>query len=463
MTSPNLPAGFRDLSPKVFAERKHITTTLEKIFVRHGFSPLETPAVEHLSTLLGKYGSEGDRLIFKILNSGDFLASVEVPKGEGASRAFTREISKRGLRFDLTVPMGGYVARNRHKLQFPFKRYQIDRVWRADRPQKGRYREFYQGDIDIVGSSSCYHEATLLVIAAEVFNALGIDGVRLHLNDRRILQTLNTQMQMGASEVFFYQTLDKIDHIGQEAAFELLAKHGYQPKALDKLGTLITSCDNSAQKLNTLHRYYEEENLSTKPLESIAKILAYVRSFSEKAYQSIKIDLQLARGMDYYTGAIFEMKLPESSLGSFGGGGRYDHLMEVFDQPSLPSTGISFGIDRIHDYLKTMGRLPSDTQGKLLVLLAPMESAIEHDAIQYLKQLHAANIAAELYPAGKRMKHILSYAHKKNIPWVVIIGNEEIANNQITMKNMETGMQKKCNFAELMALLKESAFTTQPL
>ena len=456
MISPSLPAGFRDTSPQVFAERKYIASTLETIFIRHGFVPLETPAMEHLSTLLGKYGTEGDRLIFKVLNSGDFLASVDRNIGEGSSQALAQKICKRGLRYDLTLPLARYVAQHRHTLHLPFKRYQIDRVWRADRPQQGRYREFYQCDIDVVDASSHFHDAMLLVIAEEVFTTLGMEDVVLHLNDRRILETFNSQQQVEKDATFLCQTLDKIDKIGQEKAFDLLAQRGYTTKMLRELEQLLTPYDNAEQKLHTLHTYYAQTGLATTPLEDLARILQYVRSFSESAYQSIKIDTSLARGMDYYTGAIFEIKLTGSSLGSFGGGGRYDNLLEAFGQPPLPSVGISFGMERIYDHLKIQGLFPTQAHYNPAVMLVPMERDIEHCCIQYLKQLHKQKIAAELYPAGKRMKHIFAYAHKKKIPWVAIIGSEEMAGDYMTIKNMATGAQKKCKLDDLMRLLTRS-------
>ena len=454
MLSASLPSGFRDMSPKAFAELTYIIQTAKARFKQHGFLPLKTPAMEHLATLMGKYGDAGEALLFKVLNSGNALeslspADLEVPTTQSLSK-----ISKRALRYDLTVPLARYVAQNRHQLHFPFKRYQIQPVWRADRPQKGRYREFYQCDVDIVHSASPFSDASLLVLAYEIFTDLEITDFTIYLNHRQWLDALAHHSGMASSADFFYQTLDKLDKIGSEAVLELLQTRGLQQAGKAFLKKLLTCKLQPGAGLQPLQTILPRSQASLASLDTLAEVLSYVRQLNPKAYAHIIVDPTLARGISYYSGPIFEIRIAQTSIGSVAGGGRYDRLTEMFGIDNMPSVGISFGLERIYDIMKQHTLFPKNLEHSVQLLLVPMEPKLESQTIQHLVQLRTQGIVVEFYPAGTRLKKAFSYADKKGIPWVGILGTQESKTNTISLKNMHSGQQKSCKLAELMALLQ---------
>ena len=443
------------MGPKAFTALEYIIQKATATFKQHGFLPLQTPAIEHLATLLGKYGDDGEALLFKLLNSGNFLEGLTA-QDLGASIAETLpKISKRALRYDLTVPLARYVAQNRHRLHFPFKRYQIQPVWRADRPQKGRYREFYQCDVDIVQSASPFSDASLLVLAYEVFTGLGITDFTIYLNHRRLLTALATHGGMAAEEDFFCQTLDKVDKIGSAAVLELLEHKGLQEAGkacLQELWALKQGMPNA--ELQRLQSILQTIEAAQPPLAALQAVLTYVAQLNPKAHAHIVVDPTLARGISYYSGPIFEVKIANSTIGSVAGGGRYDGLTQMFGLDKMPSVGLSFGLERIYDLMLERALFPENLGHHVQLLLAPMEAALESPAIEHLVQLRAHGNAVEFYPAGARIKKAFAYADKKGIPWVALLGREEAQTNTLSLKDMRTGTQKSCKLARLIALLQ---------
>ncbi len=456
MTRATLPQGFRDFSGKALSERRYILTLLERHFVAYGFVPLETPAMEHLATLMGKYGDEGDQLLFKVLNSGEALRGLTAGNLEAPASQLVKKIAKKGLRYDLTIPLARYVAQNKHALYFPFKRYQMQSVWRADRPQRGRYREFLQCDIDVVGSSSLFHEANLLALVHQVLTALKIKGFQLHLNHRKLLHALADQIGLGAQEVFFCQTLDKLEKAGWEKVATMLASKGIGADSLAVLQDLFAT-QGQQVLLEKLQGLLADHPLGIIALDELRKILDYLHQLAPKAGNALVLDPSLARGMGYYTGAIFEAKVPHSSLGSIVGGGRYDGLTEIFGVEGIEGVGLSFGLDRLNDLMREQNLFPENIENTTQVLFVPMATEMEAIAIDYLGKLRQHGIASELYPAGTRMKRVFSFANKKQIPWVVVIGSDELTAGVISLRNMVKGTQKSCNFATLLKHLNTEA------
>ena len=453
---PSLPSGFRDTDPSACVEQRYIITVLEKIFTQHGFLPLATPAMEHLTTLLGKYGDEGEALLFKVLNSGDFLKHV-TPKELGAqSKETTQKVSKKGLRYDLTVPLARYVAQHRHMLTFPFKRYQIQPVWRAERPQQNRYREFYQCDIDVVGGGSLFYEASLLVIAYEALQALNLRDFTIHLNHRLLLTAIAEDVGMQGQEHLFCQALDKKDKIGEQQVLALLSEEGLASSSIDTLKTLFISLKDPIKQLNRLKVACATIPKAMQALEEMASMLTYIQHLNKDLYNVLNIDATLARGLSYYTGAIFEIKPTPSTLGSIVGGGRYDDLTAVFGLDNVSGVGLSFGLERIHALMKQQGAFPEHLGTTLQVLLAPMDASTEGMTLHYLVSLRKKNVPAAFYPPRKAIKKAFAYAHAQKIPWVAVVGSQEAASNTLTLKNMHTGQQKKCTFAEMFSLLEHS-------
>lgn len=449
---PSLPKGTRDFSPQVVFQRNYIINTIQEVFQKYGFDPIETPALENLNVLTGKYGDEGDQLLFKILNSGDFLSKTNAEDYTAGSSHLAEKITEKGLRYDLTVPFARFVAMNRNDISFPFKRYQIQPVWRADRPQKGRYREFYQCDADIVGTPSLLCEAELLAMAQEVYAGLNFHEYIISLSNRKILEGIASACGASASFGQFCVILDKLDKIGQEKVFHELSTLGLENNQIKTLSAIIQITGNNADKLNELKTYVNSSPQGKLGIEEAESTLKYLHELGINT-EKIKIDLTLARGLSYYTGMIYEVKPTSIQMGTITAGGRYDNLTGVFGLPDVSGVGISFGIDRIYDTLNELGLFPKQLKAKNHVLITHFDKTTESTALQILKQLRAAGITAELYPEAVKLKKQLTYANKKNIPYVLMVGAEEIKREEYTLKNMETGEQQQQSLDLLIQFL----------
>ncbi|MBT3301676.1 MAG: histidine--tRNA ligase [Bacteroidetes bacterium] len=444
MAKTSTPKGFRDFNPMETSRRNYIFKTIESVFKLYGYHSIETPAMENLSTLTGKYGEEGDKLLFKVLNSGDYLGKLsDVELASKQSNKLTSKIAEKGLRYDLTVPFARYVVEHFNDITFPFKRYQIQPVWRADRPQKGRYREFYQCDVDVIGSNSLLNEVELIQIIHDVFAKLGI-SVKIKLNNRKVLQGI--MEAIGESDKFIDITIaiDKLDKIGiDKVEQELIAKELSQT-AIDQLKGLLTSDESSNKsKIDMLTNIAGKTEIGAK---GIAEIQTIINSLEKvNCDKLLEIDLTLARGLNYYTGAIIEVAANDIQIGSICGGGRYDDLTGIFGLKDMSGVGISFGADRIYDVLNELDAFPSDQVDATQLLFVNFgEKEAEH-CLPLLQQIRNAGIRAELYPDNAKMKKQMSYADKLNIPYVVIIGDDEMKNELYSLKNMKTGEQQKLN------------------
>ncbi len=439
---PSIPKGTRDFGPDKMLRRNHIIGTIKKVYQVYGFLPLETPSMENLSVLTGKYGDEGDQLIFKILNSGDFLSGVKTEQVAEGYKKLTPSISEKALRYDLTVPFARYVAMNRHDLTFPFKRYQIQPVWRADRPQKGRYREFYQCDADVVGTDSLLCEAEILCMLKEVFEKLGITAYKVKLNNRKILAAIAEACGNPGQETDLCVAIDKLDKISREDVFKELYLKGFSESAVDKLQPLLDLKGSNTEKLDQVSNFLQGSALGLQGVSEIREIFTYYKNFTGNTPDDfVEVDFTLARGLGYYTGAILEIKALNVSIGSISGGGRYDNLTGVFGQPNLSGVGISFGIDRIYDVMEELNlfsQLPVEAT-KVLVCHFDSESLAEAQKITYLLRLNG--IYSEVYPESAKIKKQLSYADGKHIPYAIIIGSDEIKNQRYTLKDLVTGTQ----------------------
>lgn len=453
---PSLARGTRDYGPALMAKRKYIFNTIENVFRQYGYQPLETPAMENLSTLTGKYGEEGDRLIFKILNSGDYLNEVDQAAFENAktnqSRSFTALVSEKALRYDLTVPLARYVSMNRHALAFPFKRYQIQPVWRADRPQKGRYREFYQCDADVIGSASLFNEAELLAIYVTVFKQLGFRDFTVRVNNRKLFAGIASSLGMGEDINGFIAILDKLDKIGQEAMTAELIDKGAQSTNLEAFYNILLLATPEAQ-WEALAAFSEDVQL-TLGLVELKELFALLQNF--ELGKHVRFDPTLARGLDYYTGTIVEVVTHEVAMGSIGGGGRYDNLTGIFGVDGLTGVGISFGAERILDVMEQLQLFPANVQRSSDVLLYIFDDAQFSFAAEQLKSLRSAGMAAELYLEAGKMKKAFGYAEAKNIPYVALIGEEEVAKEMVMLKNIHSGQQEAITIKQLAQHLKNA-------
>ncbi|MCM1309808.1 MAG: histidine--tRNA ligase [Bacteroides sp.] len=439
---PSIPKGTRDFTPAEMARRNYIFDTIRTVFRLYGFAPIETPALENLSTLMGKYGEEGDKLLFKVLNSGDFLHGVDpalLQNPEGQWGKLTAQLCEKGLRYDLTVPFARFVVMHRNDLQMPFKRYQIQPVWRADRPQKGRYREFYQCDADIVGSDSLINEVELLQLIDEVFARLGI-RIAIKLNNRKVLAGIATLIGFPDKMVDITVAIDKLDKIGLEAVNAELRERGLTPEAVSALEPILKIDGTVSERLNKLAELLKDVPEGALGVAELREIVAGVEALGLRA--QLDLDVSLARGLNYYTGAIIEVKALDVAIGSITGGGRYDNLTGVFGMPGLSGVGISFGADRIYDVLNQLNLYPADLLTGAKVLFLNMGTAEAAESLKMVKELRAAGISAELYPDAAKMKKQMSYADAKGIPYVAIIGESELASGQLTLKNMSTGEQQ---------------------
>lgn len=451
---PSIPKGTRDFSPEEMVRRNHIFDTIRAVFQRYGFLPIETPAMENLTTLLGKYGEEGDKLLFRILNSGDFLGKVESNEFENRdSASFATQITEKGLRYDLTVPFARFVVQYRNSITFPFKRYQIQPVWRADRPQKGRYREFYQCDVDVIGSDSLLNEVELVQMIVDVFGKLGISTI-IKLNNRKILAGIAEVIGQADKIIDITVAIDKMEKIGLEKVNEELMAKGVTEEAIKKLQPVLALSGSSGEKLAILQNELKSSETGLKGISEMQSILRYTAKLLPEA--QVELDLTLARGLNYYTGAIIEVKAADVSIGSICGGGRYDDLTGIFGMPGTSGVGISFGADRIYDVMNELSLFPKDDGISSRVLFVNFGEVEQEYCMRLLAKVRSSGISAELYPDQAKMKKQMAYADKKQIPYVVLIGKDEMASEMMSVKNMKTGEQTEMTFSELLQKLGDS-------
>ncbi|MGN0233755.1 MAG: histidine--tRNA ligase [Bacteroidaceae bacterium] len=444
---PAIPKGTRDFSPTEMAKRNYIFDTIRQVYALYGFQQIETPAMENLSTLMGKYGEEGDKLLFKILNSGDFLHGMTADEVANTStQRLAARFCEKGLRYDLTVPFARYVVQHREELAIPFKRYQIQPVWRADRPQKGRYREFYQCDADVVGSDSLINEVELMQIVDTVFSRFGI-RVCIKINNRKILTGIAGMIGQADKIVDITVAIDKLDKIGLEAVNAELAADGIPAEAIEKLQPIINLSGSNEQKLQTMRQVLAESEVGLRGVDECEYILNHLVGLRNE----VELDLTLARGLNYYTGAIFEVKALDVQIGSITGGGRYDNLTGIFGMPGLSGVGISFGADRIFDVLNQLDLYPKETASATRLLFVNFGEAEAAYSLPILAQVRGAGICAEIYPDAVKMKKQMSYANQKQIPYVAIVGENEMAQGKVMLKNMQTGEQQLLAPDELVA------------
>jgi histidyl-tRNA synthetase len=472
ITKPSLPKGTRDFSPVEMVKRNYIYDTIKTVFKKYGYAEIQTPSMENLQTLTGKYGDEGDKLIFKILNSGDyFKSSIQNKKwlqnflnnlGDDPifplsklldHKIVTPVISEKALRYDLTVPFARYVVMHQSEITFPFKRFQVQPVWRADRPQKGRYREFYQCDADVVGSPSLLNEAEFILIYHEALTNLGLKDFAIKINNRKILSGIAEIIGKPELIVDMTVAIDKLDKIGFEGVTKELLERGFTEADIEKLQPVILLQGSNIEKLESLKTVLATSAIGLKGIEEIETVFSYVEKLTSSISHltsSIELDITLARGLNYYTGCIFEVKTNEVAMGSIGGGGRYDDLTGMFGLKDLTGVGISFGADRIYDVLEELKLFPASAAQGTKVLISNFDEAAELYALPILQQLRKQGIAAELYPSSAKLKKQMSYADGKNIPYVILIGGDEMESGLLTFKNMETGEQEKLTIKEII-------------
>jgi histidyl-tRNA synthetase len=451
---PSVPKGTRDFSPAEMAKRNYIFDTIKSVFRKYGYQQIETPAMENLSTLMGKYGDEGDKLIFKILNSGDFLSKVSPDKlNTQNSQLITSDISEKALRYDLTVPFARYVVMHQNEISFPFKRFQVQPVWRADRPQKGRYREFYQCDADVVGSSSLLNEAEFVMIYDEALGKLGLKDFTIKINNRKILSGIAQIIDKHDNIIDLTVSIDKIDKIGLDGVIKELLEKGFTNADIEKIKPIILLEGTNEDKLASLRDALAKSEIGLKGCDEVEVVLNYINNCPLKTAK-LELDITLARGLNYYTGAIFEVKTNEVAMGSIGGGGRYDDLTGMFGLKGLTGVGISFGADRIYDVMEELNLFPEATSQTTQVLICCFDAEGEMYALPLLKQLRDNEISAELYPAGAKIKKQLDYANGKQIPYTIMIGSDEMQSGLLTFKNMVDGTQEKLSAEEIVNRLK---------
>ena len=456
---PSIPKGTRDFSPLEMARRNYIFDTIKSVFSLYGFQQIETPAMENLSTLMGKYGEEGDKLLFKILNSGDWKSTITHEALDQATiGALTSKVSEKGLRYDLTVPFARFVVQHREEIQFPFKRFQIQPVWRADRPQKGRYREFYQCDVDVVGTNSLLSEVELIQIVAEVYRRLGI-RVSLHINNRKILAGIAEVIGQPERIIDITVAIDKLDKIGIDNVNKELLDKGLPQEAVNALQPILHLSGTNTEKLDQLEQVLAGCEVGLKGIEELRTIFAlYANSQLPIAAEAasniqIELDLCLARGLNYYTGAIFEVKALDVQMGSITGGGRYDNLTGIFGMPNVSGVGISFGADRIYDVLSELNLYPENLQSTTQLLFATFGEQELLYALRWAKVLREKGMSVEVYPEPTKMKKQMGYADGKKIPFVAIVGGDEMAAGKVMLKDMQSGEQQLVTLEELLEKL----------
>ncbi len=449
---PSIPKGTRDFSPIEMAKRNYIFNTIKDVFLLYGYQQIETPAMENLSTLMGKYGDEGDKLLFKIINSGDYLKDVDDSLIQERDYIhLIPKISEKGLRYDLTVPFARYVVLHRNEIQFPFKRYQIQPVWRADRPQKGRYREFYQCDADVVGSDSLINEVELVAMIDEVFKRLGVNIV-IKINNRKILSGIAEVIGAPDKIIDITVAIDKIDKIGIDNVNEELKEKGLSIEAVSSLQPLLTLKGSNEEKINVLQSLLGSSPTGVKGIEELKFVLDRVAGLGLES--TVELDVSLARGLNYYTGTILEVKACDVEIGSITGGGRYDNLTGVFGMPGTSGVGISFGADRIYDVLNSLDLYPANTLSSTRVLFINFGERESQASLQCVSRLRREGIPAEIFPDSAKMKKQMNYANDKHVPYVAMVGESELLNNTIALKNMETGEQKELTLEEVIEILK---------
>jgi histidyl-tRNA synthetase len=454
MSKPSIPKGTRDFSPVEVERRNYIFNTIRNTFKKYGYQAIETPTMENLSTLTGKYGEEGDQLIFKVLNSGDFLAKASEEKLNAKnSKAITSEISEKALRYDLTVPFARYVVMHQNEIALPFKRYQIQPVWRADRPQKGRYREFYQCDADVVGSDSLLNEAEFICIYDEALSNLGFKDFSVLINNRKILAGISEYV--GKTELLIDMTvaIDKLDKIGLEGVKNELLTKGFTESDLIKLEPVILLNGTSEEKIKSLKNILVDSEIGKNGIEELEKVFSILKNFNLRNAK-VELDITLARGLNYYTGAIFEVKTHEVAMGSIGGGGRYDDLTGMFGLKNLTGVGISFGADRIYDVMEELNLFPENALSTTKVLITHFDEKAFDYALPIIAKLRNNNISSELYPNISKMQKQMKYANDKGVPFVIVIGDTEMQTGKLAFKNMLTGSQTELTIEEIINELK---------
>ena len=451
MSKPSLARGTRDFGPEQMAKRNFIFETIRRSFQRYGFLPLETPAFENLSVLMGKYGEEGDQLLFKILNSGDFSGKLVEKDWQEGYKPLTSKISEKGLRYDLTVPFARYVVMNRGTLAMPFKRYQIQPVWRADRPQRGRYREFYQCDADVVGTDSLLCEAEIVNLLHDILPSLGITDFVVKINNRKILTGIADMIGAEGMEGPLCVAIDKLDKIGREKVVEELSERGFSDNSITLLDPIFTLSDR-AEPFAELRNWLASSEIALKGIEELEEVWNMVRLLGLEN-PKIQFDVTLARGLSYYTGAIFEVKANNVQIGSISGGGRYDNLTGTFGVPGISGVGISLGVDRIYDVMEELNLFPENQTASTKVMLSNFDKEAFQYGLAILPKLREAGINSEMYPDSVKLKKQLDYADRKNIQFVVLIGSEEMQSGKLTLKNMKTGEQQKVGVEEIISFI----------
>ncbi len=437
---PTKPKGTRDFGPIQMARRNYLLDIVKDVFKKYGFLPLETPAIENLSVLMGKYGNEGDQLLFKIINSGDFLSKVDNNLSEVSSESLLPQIAEKGLRYDLTVPFARYVVMNRNDINFPFRRYQVQPVWRADRPQKGRYREFLQCDADVIGTDSLLCEAEIILMLTEIFAQLNLVGFEIAINSRKILTGISEYLGQPGKEAQLCVAIDKLDKIGLDKVFEELKAIDFSDKALENLGPILSMEGTTAEKIISLSAILTNTEVGLEGVNEIDEVIRYVKGM-QGDLSNVTFDPSLARGLSYYTGTIFEVRMKDGSIGSISGGGRYDNLTGVFGMPDVSGVGISLGIERIYDVLEARGLFPNDSTEATKALIINFGQENSNFALETLSTLRNAGISTELYPESSKMKKQMNYADRNGIPYVIIAGNSELEAEKVTIKNMSSGEQ----------------------
>ena len=452
---PGIPKGTRDFNAEDVAKRSYIMETIKEQFQLYGFQPIETPSFENSDTLMGKYGDEGDRLIFKILNSGDYLKKVSDDVYNSKSEyEITAKISEKALRYDLTVPFARYVVQHQNEIEFPFKRYQMQPVWRADRPQKGRFREFYQCDADVVGSKSLFQEVEFVQLYDAVFSALKLEGVTIKINNRKILSGIAEVIGAQDKLIDFTVALDKLDKIGEEKVKEEMRSKGISEEGIAKLQPLFTLKGDFGNQIESLKAILNTSEIGLKGIEELEFINTAISNLELKTAK-LQLDVTLARGLNYYTGAIFEVSAPEGvNMGSIGGGGRYDDLTGIFGLKDMSGVGISFGLDRIYLVLEELNLFPETITDSTQVLFINFGENEAMTCLKVVTKLRQAGVKAELYPDNAKMKKQMNYANRRNVPFVVLVGEEEVKAELFTLKNMASGEQTKLSFDELLRAFK---------
>lgn len=450
---PSIPKGTRDFTPAEMLKRNYIFDTIKKHFLRFGYQPIETPAMENLSTLMGKYGEEGDKLLFKILNSGDFISKVSDEEWEQkSSQRLTTKLSEKGLRYDLTVPFARFVVQHQNEISFPFKRYQIQPVWRADRPQKGRYREFFQCDADVIGNNALLNEVELVQLIDAIFSDLKV-GVVTKLNNRKILSGIAEIIGQADKIIDITVAMDKLDKIGLGNVNKELFEKGLPQEAVDQLQPIILLSGNNAEKLASLKIALADSEIGLKGVAEMQEIMDYLGLVDLQ--NEVELDLTLARGLNYYTGTIFEVKAADVQIGSICGGGRYDDLTGIFGLKDVSGVGISFGADRIFDVLNELELYPKNRLDNTKVFFVNFGKKEEAFCLPILAKLRQAGVNSEIYPEAAKMKKQMKYANDKSIPFVVMIGEDEMSTGKLVLKNMESGDQKSITTEELLILMAE--------